>query len=555
MARKVNQIRIESILGGHSPMTHFAAENQYQYSSAIDPEYGISDTVGIGPDAKASGLLKPIASEEIEGGVVGATPMWIVSDPVIPYHYLYDAGGSIYTLSPNLGTITGLGDLNDGQSASGNGAAFYDNYVYFATDTTVARYGPVNGTPAFTDDYWVGSLGKTALNESNYPLLTGGNSLARHPTHILHRHSDGKLYILDIVDGSLSLSYIETKKTTVDGDTDAGSTYDAFNYGRNLYPTAIESYGEFLVIAAYEASDDSGQVRARDSALSAKIIFWDTTSENPNSVVWVEYPDPFISAIKNVGGVLHFISSNGINYGFRVLQYIGGTSFREVFFSNIGSAPHPGAVDVAGNRMIFGSKQALPDSTYSGCVYQLGSKISGLNDVVHNVASTSQTGSGVNVTALRFYNRYSFNQSGMLIGWLNDDTVDDFGADFTRDIAFAYYGYNPVYWISQLYKIGQPFKITKIRIPLAAPLGGDQSLVPSIWGDGFVNQTTLTTINVDNYGSDTQMITIRPENLVCDYSFAIELKWNPPAHTATTAVVALPITIEYELLDVDTSNP
>lgn len=556
MANKTQVIRIESILGGHSPFTHFAAEDQFLYSSAIDPEYGLTDIGTLSLSNKASGLIRPIASEEVEDGIVNGAPMWLLGDPEKSNNtYLYDAVGSVYTVNANGGSITPLGDLNDGGDANGNGAAYYDNYVYFARDTTIARYGPLDGTAVFTDDYWVSSLGKTALADISYPLLTGATISARHPTHILHRHSDGKLYILDLVGNQATLHYIQTTKTTVAGDTDAGSKYDAISFGENLYPTAIESYGEFLVISFYEGSKTSGgQIRSNDSALSAKIAFWDTTSDKVNKIIWVEYPDPFISAIKNTGGVLNFVSSNGRNYGFRVLQYLGGDSFQEIFYSNIGNAPHPGAVDAAGNRMIFGSKQLLPDNKASGCVYQLGSKGGQIGNALHNIASTTSQDITTAVTALRFNNERDFHNSGLLIGWAQTTGTDDFGVDFTRDTSPASYGNNPIYWLSQIYKIGQPFKITKIRIPLARPLSSSDSISPSVWIDGIATQTSLTAINSTNYGTSTQMIVIRPNSLTADHSFCLELRWND-TDTSTPIIVSLPIIIEYEFLDIDSSYP
>ncbi len=181
-AQKVT-IRIESILGGQSPMTHFAQSDQFRASLGIDPGLpAVNNTAVLFKESGiiSSGLIRPAAYSSIAentGTTIAGTPMWLVQNPKDQYTYVYDAAGSIYTIgSGYYNEIAGLGDLNDGGSARGNGSDYYDNYMFFARDTTIARYGPLNGTPTFIDDFWVGVLGLTALSNTTYPMVEVGSS-------------------------------------------------------------------------------------------------------------------------------------------------------------------------------------------------------------------------------------------------------------------------------------------------------------------------------------------------------------------------------------------
>ena len=540
-------IKIESILGGHAPTTHFASADQFRNSIGIDPSLPINDASDDPFSFIASGLLRPTAYSEF-GDTVGA-PQWIIEPPnkrnVTGIFYVYDSDGSVYSFNATATpTLTGLGDLNDGGSASGNGAAYYDNYVYFARDTTIARYGPLDSvSPAFTDDYWVTTLGKTALTDTGYSLA--GNGIL--PNHVLHRHSDGKLYIADVVGNQGTIHYIATTKTTVEGDTDNGSTYSKIQVGYGLYPTAIESYGSNLVISFIETTNTGGV------APRAKLAFWDTTSQNINQIIWVEFPDPLISGLKNINGILYVISgkvrnSSPANSGFRVSKFIGGYTFEEVFYSELGDPSISGAMDGTSKRLLIGSAGRSPDAGVStagvGCVYSIGLQKALLSQGLFNIAGATTANSYISAlhipsatNLLRFDLPY--------IGLRKVSTA-------TGAIAYPSENYSnavSTMWWSQLYRIGQPFKITKIRFPLAQAVSVGMIVTPKIYtDDGAGTAYTLTTINDTNdlgkfnivrrSGSSGEVITGQ-------HNFWVECKWSG----GSLCTVGLPITIDYELLD------
>lgn len=538
MANKTYQIKIESILGGQSQIPQFSRDNEFQASLGIDPSK--NPTSGT---KTYLGLLRPVGTTKVSGTVIQNAPLWIVPNlksrsGFFEHGFIYDKEGSAYSIDMSAGnTVTALSDGGSLTNSSGNGCAYYDNYVYFAKDTTVARYGPLNGTPLFDGQYWDLTLGLTALGNTSLPIDVG-TSLSL-PNHVLHRHSDGRLYILDVLDNQGVIHFIQTSKTTVEGDTNNGSSYDVLRFGYGLHPTAIESYGENLVIALFEGAVLSNGPRGR-----AKVAFWDTVSDKFNLITLNEFPDEIITAIKNVNGSLYLFSGSQNRNGFRVMRYVGGHSFEEIFKFDDGRPPLAGAIDGNSKRLMFGSYATRPES--SPCVYSLGLDKGifgfGLFNIMNikNDALASSTGIVSALSLTRSGGNYS---EYPLVGWTKDGSVsggDDNGLDHVSDT----YDENPSVWWSRIFKIGRPFKITKIRIPLAQVVAANMVVTPKIYTDDGDSSKTLTAINNTDY-SGKRTIVYRPENLTGENNFWLGLDWSGSA----LCVVSLPITIEYELID------
>lgn len=540
------QIRIDSILGGHSRTTHFAADNQYRASLAIDPGSPLPGSAGSTYSSsklniKPSGLIRPTKASKL-ASTMNQTPLWMKGARSTTSIFVLDARGSTYSYTQGDGTFTSLSDKGT-TAGSGNGMEYYDNYIYIATNTDIARYGPLDGTPVFTGNYWTTVLGLTALENNAYPrmLLPSGGATSL-PNHFLHRHSDGRLYIADVVGNQGYLHYIKTTKTTVEGDTNNGSTYQALRFGYGLVPICMESFGSMLVIALYErdSTASASNIGNRGQTTRAKIAFWDTLSQNFNSITWVEFPDGMITAMKNVNGTLYVFSApSEENTGFRVSRYVGGYTFEEVWSSEDALAPFPGAVDGVSSRLVFGSNTQVPNT--SGVIFSLGLSANGISNGIFAPFSSTSAGS-IMVTSLILP-----THSGRGKGW--DYPVfgtSDFSATFNMEgfgVGSAS-NMNAMWW-SQVFRIGQRFKITKIRIPLTEALTSTSSITPKIYtDDGFGTTYTLTTINQSNYGSTQRTIVIRPENLTGESNFWLELGWSDEYQIA----VGLPITIEYETI-------
>lgn len=528
-------ILIESILGGHSPTTHLSRPDQFRNSVSIDPSLP-ADNADTRFTTVASGLIRPVGVQGVSGIPSTSIVRWIIPEPKTdafggPSHYVYLDSGSIYSTNLGLSATNALSDGGAMSGSNGNGAAYYDNYVYFARDTTIARYGPLNGTPDLDGNYWNTTLAKTALSDVQYPYDPWVG--LQYANHVMHRHSDGRLYIADVVNNQGVLHYISTTKTTVEGDTDNGSTYQALTFGYGLYPVAIESYGNGLAIALLETSYRTDHPSAQTyPVMKAKIAFWDTISQNFNSIIWVEFPDALITAMRNVNGVLYFSSGSTDDTGFRITRYVGGSSFEDVYYSDMGFSPHQSATLGKGGQFIFGSNNTVIDATGAGSsVWSLGLK-NKLSTGLFNIARTSVDSNGV--TALAHNEAaLNFNQQSLLIGY--DGGLD---LSFQSLLSTA----SPPIWWSQTYRIGQPFKITKIRIPtLETSTNGTPEITPKLYFDNGARYYSLPEMGY----SDKRNFVFKPTSAIGENDFFLELKWTGNG----SWTVSLPITIEYELID------
>lgn len=522
-------IRIETILGGMAQTSHFSGSGQFRASLGIDPAQPIDDSDTV-YSTVASGLIRPTASEKFSSTTIAAAPLWIKTNPKDANVYVYDARGSAYTIDATLTTVTALSDAGHLTSSLGNGAEYYDNYMYFAKNTDIARYGPLNGTASFNGTYWTSTLGKTALVNTTYPT-TFKNNIAI-PNHCMCRHSDGILYFGDVVGNQGYLHTISTTKTTVEGDTNNSSTYQKVAFGYGLWPTAIESYNSDIATALFEGSNTGLRQK------HAKIAFWDTTSTNFNKITWVEFPDAIITAMKNVNGVLYVVSGNYKTRGFRVTRFLGGYSFEEVYYSETGEPCLQGAIDALLNRVVFGSHTTVPES--GGCVYGVGLQKSSLGTGLFNVMRATGVTGSTNVTAVCFADASSLGFYTPIIGWTEAGDGTSFGSHGLDKQGTSYSAAPPVFW-SSLQRIGQRFKITKIHYPLAQVLAANMTLIPKLYFDDGQTSKTLTTINSTNYPSKTHVIQ-NIEGATGENNFWLELRWSGSA----LLTVGLPIIIEGE---------
>ena len=545
MDKKVNKVVFDSILGGQGDFSEFQGKGQYRSSLGIDPFMPILDSLSNISD-RPSGLLRPAPSTQNSGTSINDTVMWIESNPKTQDVFVYDHQGSLYTVqADSINTFTSLSDGGSLSNSIGNGAAYYDNYIYLSKNTTIARYGPLDGTPSFNGDYWGTTLGKTALTQSTeYPLHAFLGIY--YPFHVLHRHSDGRLYIADTIGGRGSISYISTSKTTVEGDTDNGSTYNILTLPQNFLPTAMASYGSQLAIAVFEGP--STTIGNSQSKKKAKILLWDTSSQNYNTITNDEFPDQFISSIRNVNGVLYVISADLGSSGFRISRYIGGYSFQEVKKVYSGEAPFHGGTSGIGDNLYIASYTTSPINASSVYAY-----VPGTNSL-HNILNI-KTGASYSASALCTDLSKNMRRRTVLAsystgspGGTNNGLVHNYNSS-------ADYSTNNQYWWSPVVTVGQPFKIRKLRLSIPNILTANMSIIPSFWCDGHAQSVIMPTINSTNYGTRAQTFVLRPVHTsgtasqTNDYSFWLELKWTG----SENCPIALPIEVEYELLDIDSA--
>ena len=510
MARNI--IRIDSILGGQSPAFHLTPKGGFLSSLGIDPDFPVGAS-----DITTSGVIVPVAYTVFSGANISGYPKWIINNPKNTTTYVYASDGKFVSYNSSFASETLVGTPTSG---AGNGALYYNNYIYLMTPTNVSRYGPLNGTPALTNTVWTGAtLGSlTALTNTVYPSLRG----TPIPNHAGHVHTDGAAYFCDFKNGQGLIHKIKTTKTTDEGDTNDGSAYNVLDLPFGFYPTDIESFGTDLAILAIQTVDTT--VNQGNACLFICDTFADTFYAQ------IPLPDPLATAILNDNGNLLVWSGNASN-GVQLSTYIGGYTFAETTFLSEGTPPLAGAVDSASGRVCFGSYTTIPASSAS--VFALGSKDARLPMGLHNIIKSTSAGANGNVTALKFVAQASSVRPVALVGWGDDSAkgIDKFDSAGTLG----------AYFWTQVFNMGGKFTVKKIQLPLGRAVASGMTITPKIWVDNKTTSVTGRTINSTNFASSERLITLTDE-IQGDNNFFIEF-----AFTGTVPLpITLPITIEVE---------
>lgn len=515
------KVQIDNILGGISPTQAFGGANQFDSSIGIDPDMPITDS-----SVRTSGLLRPTAMNTFSSSGVTGAPLFILTNPKDAKVYVYMSDGNVVSYNSALASETVLAKPTSG---AGNGAFYYDNYLYFSTPTDISRYGPMNGSPSLTNNYWTSTLSKTALVNTTYPTV---NSLSL-PNHIMHYHGPtNNLYFVDVVGGKGTIHFISTTKSSVEGDTNNGSTYAKLTttpYG--YLPTCMETYGSDLAIGCVQGTD------ATLIQKNATILFWDTVATSPNKTVAVGLPDPLVTAMKNVAGVLYVWLGNAQG-GTRVIKFVGGYSWQEVAFFEESYPPLVGAVDHWMNKIVFGGNTTYPETSAS--VWSVGSKNAQLasSSPIHNILRTQSGGNNGWVTALKYVTQADNKIRQPICGWKDgsgqgiDNTTTGGNGNGAANV-----------WRSATYRVGKPFQIKRMRIPLAQTVASNMILTAKFYVDELTASTSTLVINNTNYNGNKN-ITKRITNITAKHSFILELRWTGNA----LMTVSLPIIVEGEIL-------
>lgn len=536
------KIQINNVWSGMSPSQYFTADGQYRFSVGIDPYLPVSDSVG---DRLATGVLRPSGYASFSGANVNSNPYWIITNPKNTNTYVVLNNGRLISYSSSLGSETLVGTAT---TSSGNGAVYYNNYIYLATNTDISRYGPLDGSPTLTNSVWTGStLGtQTALVDTTYPSVRGGGEL---PNHILHVHTNGVLYVgdfdstssTDTTRGKGIIHAIATKYGSAEGDTNNGSAYNVLDLPPGYKPTCIESYGNDLVIGAIQGDDSTvGQG-------VAALFFWDTFTSSYYNVVHL--PDVLVTALKNVNGILYVFTGSvstgtDVANGYRVTAYLGGQTLKTIHYSTTGSPPLHGAIEAVGDRVYWGTFQQKSTTTasspsYYASVMSLGTHDPNLPGGVHGVINATATGAASDgvVTCLKRIQQESFSYPKFVVGHR-----DAGGSGLDKQSTT----YGTSIWQSQLFNINTAFEIKRIRISLGAAVAANMTITPTVYTDDFSASSTegLTVINSTNYPNSERYVEYFPQ-ISGNSNFVLELSWTGTA----LCPVLLPIEVDVEILD------
>lgn len=531
-------IRIENIFGGKAPSQYFQSEGQYSFGVGIDPDLPISDAVG---DREISGVLRPSGYASLTNTNINANPYWILTTPKDALVYTVLNNGRLISYSSSFGSEA---LVDTAPTSSGNGAKYYNNYIYVAANTDISRYGPLDGTPTMTDTVWTGAtLGsQTALVNTTYPSIRGSGVM---PNHVMHAHTDNKLFVCDYDSTSSTaanrgrglIHFIRTTFSTTEGTGNDDSTYNTLDLPIGYMPTCLESYGNLLVIGAIPAGSNATLMQGK-----AALFFWDTLSPSFSQVVFL--PDPLVTALKNVNGRLYVFtgavsSGSDVSNGYRVSVYVGGNRIEQVYFSNTGSPPLAGAVDSFGDRVVWGTFEQLPTTTgaspnYYGVVMAYGSKDNRFPTGVHGIINTKAAGTAADglVTSVANVQQSSFSYPKFAVGWrdANNTKIDTQSTTYGTSV-----------WRSALYRINKPFVIKAIRFGLGAAVAANHTITPTLYLDDYSSSSTsgLTVVNNTNYASSERFIEYRPA-ISAKSNFVLEFSW--------TGTALLPILLPIEIL-------
>jgi hypothetical protein len=525
----IQDLQIKSVLGGQSGSYYFGTEDQFHVSLGVDTD------MPVGSQTKPSGILVPTRYEKFSGSELTGSPLWILPNNKTANTIVYTSDGKIHSFDSSLAmratdeASTALPiTVTDG---AGNGAVFYNNFYYVAEATNISQYGGMDqgASIAKTENVWTGAkFGLSAITNTTYPSIQG----VPIPNHPMHVHTDNSCYVGDVVAGQGVIHRLNTRKVTIEGDTNGSTVPSAFNaldlpFG--YYPTDIESYGTDLVIAAIRTTN------ATINQGSAALFFWDPTNTE-SFYRQVQLPDPLVTALLNVNGILYCWSGNSVS-GVRLSRYIGGETISEVSYEEDSLPPFAGAVDALGSRIVFGDYTTYPETAAGVMAY--GSKDDSLPKGVQNIIRSTSAGATPNVTALRYIQQSNYVIPKLVIGWRDDSNK---GLDKHSTTAT----YNSL-WRSKPFNVNKRFVLKRLAIPFATAVDANTSVIIKVYLDDASSSVTLTTINNTNYPSKRKVLFKATELLSCtgENNFFIEIKW-----AGTTQMPALiPIDIRIEVSD------
>lgn len=525
----IKTIQISGVTGGLSASPYLYSQGQFLNAIGIDPDQPISDNAN---DYLPSGMIRPSGYTAFSGANITAVPKWFVTNPKDTKIYALLDNGRFISYDSAFGSETLIATAS---SCTGNGLAYYNNYIYVFTGTTVDRYGPLNATPAYATGVWTGStLGTlTALTNTTYPTVRDSTLL---PNHVACVHGDGSLYFLDYTNGQGLIHRINTKKDTYEGDTNGttvASAYNVLDLPFGYMPTSIASYGTDLVISAIQTSDSV--FKQGDSAL----FIWDAISSSFR--VQIPVSDTVITGLKNSNGTLYMFSGGLVNNGYRLSYYAGGETLKTLYFSSEGHSPMQGAIDALGDKIYWGTVklvQTITSPEYYTVVMSIGSKDPNVPLRLQcpvKTAATTTSAYGI-VGAIAAVQQASFSAPSLVVGYK---------ANATYGIAKKGTTYSASVFHSPVIQVGRKFVIRRIRLNLTKAIAANMTITPTVFIDDFSSSSTtgLRVINSTNYSKSEQFVEFMP-NINGKRNFVLELR-----HSGTVLIpVALPIEIDIEMI-------
>src|SRR3990167_8332698 len=146
---KDNVKSLEKFIGGIADFEVEGLPNSFAFGRSLD----------VRTNPKRVTILPRTIKES--GTVIADLPKWADTYPSTLDTYIYGAAGKIY-LRTSAGSTSLLRTV---ANSNGNGLVYSpdDDFLWYASDKLIGRYGPLAGTESFVDDYF-GSQGGVPLN-------------------------------------------------------------------------------------------------------------------------------------------------------------------------------------------------------------------------------------------------------------------------------------------------------------------------------------------------------------------------------------------------------
>lgn len=585
-------------MGGEMSGATNVLPGEFLYSKGIDPDLGSEISIGVGGGTIYRPIEAIVGIQSVEKSTATLTgmPIWFITNPKNALLYAYSSDGKVFSYATSAYTETSIGTPTSG---AGNGGAYYNNYIYFATPTNISRYGPLSGTPTLVNTVWSGTtLGsQKVLTNTTYPDITvsadGGTNV---PNHAMHVHSDNKLYICDYSNGQGLIHFIRTTHTldydgqtgnftvglTVTGgtsgatgiilaDSDAGTTgtltltsvvgtfanneaiTDSSTGAAVANGTTLEgagnngsTYGALDLPYGFKPVDIESY--GTDIAILAfqgtggyfhqgvsMVFFWDTVSNSFYNEAPI--PDTLGTALLNDNGTLYVFASNGANTYCSTYKYLGGQAFQKM--------------DTKRNA-------TATTSPFASAVESINGRIT--FSTGHEIRAIGYTRPGLLGKAK---NNVAVEPNNKFIGGLKFGAVA--GSEFAGGLLYgSATGLMQVTangstalsseWRSEPFYVGKPFRVLGVRFPFTGPMEANVTITPSIicdqdqtWsgeasGLPVMNSTNYPTTD-DSRGTVADMAPIDAWGF---HTFHLKLVF-----TGTNAGfgINMPIEIEIEIFD------
>jgi hypothetical protein len=369
-------------------------------------------------------------SVKVSGTTVTDLVKWAVSGA--PYDsniYFYSENGKLYVQNGS-GTWSLLRSVSN---SHGQGLEMFQDYLYYATDTDVGRYGPLDGSPTFNDT-WGSTTG--VLSEGGAGTINNTSTTKFAPLKVFTGGmAFGNGNQLSWWDGSVFVTDMLT-----------------FLPGVNV--RALEITDQYLVIGVWRGTSVTSNEFGR-------LYFWDGASVTFNQ--FVNIPQGGCMALLNYKNrILTFAGSNGQ----LLMNYSPFSNVQNIPNLGIGNSVeiYPGAVTNWRGLAQLGVAGSTDSSTVYQGVYTFGSKTQLYPEVLNysfSISTSTTQGTGVKIGCL-------YGQGNDLyIGWKDGS---NYGVDkvTNSNTPFVSATYESLIWDNnELYKDKLLKRLKVYHSPLA----------------------------------------------------------------------------------------